>query len=403
MEILAKKATEAPTLPHELNPDVPEALEEVVMHCLERDPERRPQTMGAVEYELNKSMKGRGSAVAAVLGLKTPEAQPSPSWSDESSAPRPFDTGGIQQRRPSMPSIPVRTGQTGAQPLMTDGDRVRVNTARVSATDVADDMKRTAERKQVGRPGRWSKRLGFIGGVAFLGIAGFAAYTQLQKKPNGDSVPPTVEKKTEPTPEIDPGKAKPKEKEETKMSPAEIERMLEWARRAVEGGRIVTPPEDNLKYLLDQIDRSDPGNAQAEALKQKTTQMLGRKGTLALKKGRLDEAEDDFAALAVLKPDDEWTKGRLARTLTMRSQRSMEKNKLQAALHDATKALEMAPDETSTQLTVADVHLAMGKNELAAEEYQRVLDVKPMDKHAKIGLQRATAPKRPVGKKKKGR
>ena len=70
MEILAKKATESPTPPRELNPDVPEALEEVVMRCLERDPDRRPQTMGALEYELNKSAKGRGSAVAAVLGLK---------------------------------------------------------------------------------------------------------------------------------------------------------------------------------------------------------------------------------------------------------------------------------------------------------------------------------------------
>src|SRR5260370_19024799 len=115
MEILAKKATEAPTLPHELNPDVPEALEEVVMHCLEREPDRRPQTMGAVEYELNKSMKGRGSAVAAVLGLKPSDTGKMAAWSDESSAPRPFDAPGIQPRRPSLPSIPVRTGTTGAQ------------------------------------------------------------------------------------------------------------------------------------------------------------------------------------------------------------------------------------------------------------------------------------------------
>ena len=46
MEILAKKATEAPTPPRELNPDVPEALEEVVMRCLERDPDRAPADDG---------------------------------------------------------------------------------------------------------------------------------------------------------------------------------------------------------------------------------------------------------------------------------------------------------------------------------------------------------------------
>ena len=145
---------------------------------------------------------------------------------------------------------------------------------------------------------------------------------------------------------------------------------------------------------------------QAEALKQKTTTMLARKGTLALKKGRVDEAADDFDALVGLKPDDDWSKGRLARTLTLRAQRSLGKNKYQAALTDATAALEYAPEDTNIQLTLGDVHLAMGKRELAAEEYQRVLDVKPADVHAKLGLARANVPAKkqpPAGKKKKGR
>ena len=37
----------------------------------------------------------------------------------------------------------------------------------------------------------------------------------------------------------------------------------------------------------------------------------------------------------------------------------------------------------------------MGKRELAAEEYQRVLDGKPADKRAKLGLQRARRPPKP--------
>ena len=39
--------------------------------------------MGALEYELNKSMKGRGSAVLAVLGIRPPEDM----WPDEGSRP----------------------------------------------------------------------------------------------------------------------------------------------------------------------------------------------------------------------------------------------------------------------------------------------------------------------------
>jgi len=212
---------------------------------------------------------------------------------------------------------------------------------------------------------------------------------------------------TAPTPvkveKAPPVKAVKPAKEDDKMSPAEIDRMLEWARRTAAGGRIIAPPGDNLKELLDRIDKADPGNAQAEALKQKTTTMLGRKGTLALKKQKLDEAEEDFQALVVLKPDDDWSKGRLARALTLRAQRSLGKGKMQAALADATAALEYAPEDTNIQIALGDVHLAMGKRELAAEEYQRVLDVKPADVRAKLGLARATAPKQKPGKKRKGR
>jgi tetratricopeptide (TPR) repeat protein len=174
-------------------------------------------------------------------------------------------------------------------------------------------------------------------------------------------------------------------------SKAELLPMLEWARRCAEAGRIISPPKDNLKELLDRIDKVDPGNPQAEALRVRTTAMLAKKGALALKKGRLDEAQEDFHALVVLKPDDEAAKTRLARTLTLRSQRSLGARRLSSALADAQAALELAPDDSITQLQLADVHMGLGKQELAAEEYQRVLDVKPTDKRAKAGLAKATA------------
>jgi len=418
MEILAKKATEAPTPPRELAPEVPEQLEEVVMRCLERDPDRRPQTMGALEYELTKSAKGRGSAVAAVLGLKSDDMMATGNWDQEqSSKPRLFDTGAVQQRRSSIPSIPVpRSGLTGAMPLSADEDKIRINSSRVASREAAAetlpmDEKRNADLRAVRRQSRWQKQLGLVGGVVFLAIAAFAAYQLQNRKSTVDSqtstVPETPGKKPDKTEKV-PAPIKtvkaPPPKDDEKMSPAEIDRMLEWAKRTAEGGRIIAPPGDNLKELLDRIDKADPGNAQAEALKNRATQMLGRKGTLALKKTKLDEAEEDFQALVVLKPDDEWAKGRLSRTLSLRSQRSLGKGKLQAALADATAALEMAPENTNIQLTLADVHMAMGKHELAAEEYQRVLNVKPADKRAKLGLQKAAAPPKtkPGAKKKKG-
>ena len=132
------------------------------------------------------------------------------------------------------------------------------------------------------------------------------------------------------------------------MSPAEIDRMLEWARRTAEGGRIIAPPGDNLKELLDRIDKADPGNAQAEALKQRTTHDAGRKGTLALKKRQLDEAERRFPGAGGAQARRRLGQGAAgAHADACASQRSLGKRKFQAALADATAALEMAPEDTS--------------------------------------------------------
>ncbi|MEO6955057.1 MAG: serine/threonine-protein kinase, partial [Polyangia bacterium] len=100
MDILAKKATQPPEPLHDRNPSVPEALEHLIMSALERDPAARPQTMSQLEYELNKCLKGRGSAVAAVLGIRTNDDG---AWSDEGSRTGMEAFFGPQTGRHSVP------------------------------------------------------------------------------------------------------------------------------------------------------------------------------------------------------------------------------------------------------------------------------------------------------------
>jgi tetratricopeptide (TPR) repeat protein len=257
--------------------------------------------------------------------------------------------------------------------------------------------------------------VGLIAGLTFLGGGGYYAYTFLESHKQPVAASKTIAKtavnaaktppKETPVAAVPPSPIEEKPKVEEKPSEAEIAQLLEWAKRTAEGGRIIAPPGDNLKELLDRIEKASPGNPDAAQLRARTSAILGRRGVLALKKQRLEEAEDAFRALVVLKPDDDWSKGRLARTLAVRADRSLEHKRYTAAIADANQALELLPDDVMARTALAESFLALGKHEQAAEEFGRVLELRPADKRAKIGRAAALAPppKKPAkpGPKKK--
>jgi hypothetical protein len=413
MEVITKKALEPPTPPRQLNPDIPETLEQVVLACLERDPDKRPQTMGALEYELNKSMKGRGSAVAAVLGLKPPPDEAALAWDGEVSRP------GI--RRPTNPSFappapnptPSSVQALSSLPLELDGARARAQSGEkvVSSEAIADtvamDEQHNADLRSARRAGSGGPAFTWLLTLAVLGGGGYAAFRYQPWKLLSPSATPPVRSRMKPPkgdrplltnvpqPEEKRHKEPPKEEPDDKMSPAEIGRMLEWARRTVEGGRIVSPPGDNLKELLDRIDHADPGNADAAALRKQTASTLQRKGALAMRRGRVDEAVQTYQDLSALNPDSADAQKALERALRVRAGRMLERKKAQAAMTDATAALEIDADDAIARLVLAESYLALGKHELAAEEFHRVLEARPTDKRAKRGLAAAEAAKAP--------
>jgi serine/threonine protein kinase len=71
MEILTKKATLDPVPPMQLRSSIPDAVSELVMRAMARNPDDRPPSMEAFEYEILKCLAGRGAAVAQILGMTT--------------------------------------------------------------------------------------------------------------------------------------------------------------------------------------------------------------------------------------------------------------------------------------------------------------------------------------------
>jgi serine/threonine protein kinase len=71
MEILNKKANQEPVPPNHVRGELPGQVSDLVMTAMARNPDDRPQTMEALEYELNKCLAGRGVAVAQILGMTT--------------------------------------------------------------------------------------------------------------------------------------------------------------------------------------------------------------------------------------------------------------------------------------------------------------------------------------------
>jgi len=140
MEVLTKKATIDPVNPSELRPDLPEEVADLVVRAMSRDPDDRPSSMDAFDYELTKCLAGRGEAVANILGMHTDEkllASLNPGLSMRSGPagparqPRASKDQEQAELRARLDSAPMRLGSSTAEieALAFDPDSAQIDTA----------------------------------------------------------------------------------------------------------------------------------------------------------------------------------------------------------------------------------------------------------------------------------
>jgi tetratricopeptide (TPR) repeat protein len=175
----------------------------------------------------------------------------------------------------------------------------------------------------------------------------------------------------------------------------DLEALVEWARRALDGDRLVTPPGDNLKDLLDRIEAADPGNVVAAALRARATASLRGRASDLSARHRADEAVDALRALSELDPFDVSVRDKLGSAYAERALKRAAKKQIDGALADGAAAVELLPDEPRVREAFADALFAAGRRDAAADEYRRVLAVAPHDDHARRRLAEAQKPARP--------
>jgi serine/threonine protein kinase len=103
-------------------PDVSPGLDAVIRQALEADPDRRPQTMAQLEYELTKTVWGRGKAVAEMLGLHAETRHPTETPVPVTAPPEVADVSAAgPEAGPRVETAPTVVLSGGARPGVAPG------------------------------------------------------------------------------------------------------------------------------------------------------------------------------------------------------------------------------------------------------------------------------------------
>jgi serine/threonine-protein kinase len=150
LQVLYKHISEEPEPPRKLVPELPAALEAVILRCLEKNPADRYQRIEDVEAALTATVSG--------VELDAPVAAVAPGPMTSIDAPLP---GSSPVLGPSSGSVPVAASTSGARP------------APAVAAEPSPQPVAPAKRSRASLLGLLA---GFIGTLGVLGFAGYALF-----------------------------------------------------------------------------------------------------------------------------------------------------------------------------------------------------------------------------------
>ncbi|HSS37452.1 MAG TPA: protein kinase, partial [Polyangia bacterium] len=340
--------------PRGVKSDIPEELDRIVMRALERDPDRRYQSMGQLEYDLVKSLFGRPRAVAELLGLRDLESRGTPLVLEVVGPPDPQEPAQQPVQGPPAIAYPAEAPSAASAGWTEDRPRTRARTVSPHAAPPA----RAPTRK-------WA------GALVVLGVAAAVAVPVYRRLPWSTAARDAEEESAAaPAPAAAARNSELERRaERLRLGVAEVEAML-----ADKFGFAEVPA---LKEHLANL-RANGGGAIADTLSVRAKQQLVQKAEAELDRGQIDDGVAHYRVALAL---DAHAGGEaeVAAALRTRAQSALTAQKPAEAVRWAREALTLTPSDPSAHALVAESLAGARDYPAAASEYEKALVMRPDD------------------------
>jgi serine/threonine protein kinase len=410
--LMQKGAREAPRVTDERT-EVPEALAEVVAHCLRRVPDDRPPSMRSLEYELTRAVDGRATAVAAVLGIgdddRSDEAAASMSMARAAVASQMGNTGGYptapRQEQTQIAPMPLgashSVGSSPLGPALPTGSQPTVPTKEGSGAGRALLFIALGGLLAFGIVAALSPETLFgVGGQPETtkesdeghskgDEEGTEAKQPSDAKDSGEPVPTeppqTSDSATPSPPETagtpDGGDEEPEIVEVIENpKPVTPEDWVARGREALERGQFSKPYEGSLAESLDRLRADDPSNEEVGKLRQEAADVLLPKGLEHNKKEEWGPAIETFRELQAVWPNHPESKDPYGEALWEKMMDLRKAKDYDGSLAAAEEILNLGYDTERTLVYKIGILEIQKKWNEASAAYDKLREVDPKNK-----------------------
>jgi serine/threonine protein kinase len=387
MKVLSKKASEPPVPPQQYRPFMPNDLQEIILHSLASDPEKRYATMEQLADALLPYTLAGATDWSERIRTQSADAfaatAPAPAMGDDLMIAA--DTIVESQAPPTDKTAPAKGGadahlvQPGEVRL---GDSiVHLERRRVPVTDRED---RGTDPTQLALPREPKNLILLLVAAAsvmllMIGLSMWIWWPAPQALAPTEPDAMVVDLLVVQAPDVAP---KPDmEPPRPKLTPKEVDRLVEWARSAIKGRRYLRPKGDNARELIERVAQDYPDHEQVQSLRNFMLKKLKWDTLRARRRKHYSSAEKWLKIWMELVPENLEPKTLLAKVFVNQGKRALKRRRYKAAVKHANAALEVMPESPSNAFELlGDIDSRRKEYAEALKHYEAALKVPDVGK-----------------------